>query len=132
MLDVHPSACVGALIAFERGHPFRGVYHGGGEMEMRFKLSIEVGHELDKECKGIDRGVKGEMRTIIKRTSRVNGPLSPRYLSSTNRVDSGACKEDKEPSAPELFKGTSALGRQKERYVITHPLLDWNCDRILE
>ena len=81
---------------------------------MRFKLSIEVGHELDKECKGINRGVKGEMRTIIKGTSMVNRPLSPRLLGSTNRVDSRACKEDKQPSAPELFKGTSALGRQKD------------------
>ena len=51
MLNVHPSACVGALIACERGHPFRGVY-GEGEEETR--LLIEVGHKLDKEREGIE------------------------------------------------------------------------------
>ena len=74
MLDMHPGACVGTLIACERGHPFRGVYGGGGE---ETRLLIEVGHELDKEREGIDRGVKGEkMRTIVQGTSRADGPLS--------------------------------------------------------
>ena len=75
MFDVHPGACVGALIACERRHPFRGVYDGGEE---ETRLLIEVGHELDKVCEGIDRGVKGEeMRTIIQGTSRTDGPLEP-------------------------------------------------------
>ena len=34
MLDLHPGACVGAMIACERGHPFRGVYGGRAENEI--------------------------------------------------------------------------------------------------